>query len=59
MTKDEILEALRLMAHGRVNHPLIERLAEYLADLTAPAAGIVEAAEEQPAEPAKRGRKRA
>jgi len=31
MTKTEILEALRLIAHGRINHPIVEDLAAHLA----------------------------
>ncbi len=38
MTKDDILQALRLTAMGRCNHPQQEELAEKLAALFAPVA---------------------
>lgn len=37
MTKEDIQLALRLVAHGRVNHPQVEELAEKLAQCFASA----------------------
>jgi len=36
LTKDDILQALRLTAMGRAGHPLQEQLAEKLAEVFAP-----------------------
>lgn len=40
MSKDDVLQALRLTAMGRVGHPLQDELAEKLAELFAPAPAI-------------------
>lgn len=41
MTKDDVLQALRLTAMGRANHALQEQFAEEFAALTAPKQEIV------------------
>lgn len=43
MTKEDIQLALRLVAHGRVNHPQVEELAEKLAALLAPKPIVISA----------------
>ena len=43
MTKDEILQALRLTAMGRAGHPLQEQLAEKLAEVFAPKPSVITA----------------
>lgn len=41
MTKEDVLQALRLTAMGRANHALQEQFAEEFAALTAPVQEIV------------------
>lgn len=67
MTKDEIMQALRLTAMGRAGHPLQEELAEGLADMFVRVfemqpglpieAKLASVASVEVAEPAKRARK--